>query len=82
MSGYNNPAFDKIAEEQQSVIDVEKRKKIIFEMQAILMEDIPYIPLYNPHILEAVFTKRFKGWVEKVDGIGDIWSLCMVKQNN
>jgi peptide/nickel transport system substrate-binding protein len=82
MSGYNNPEFDKIAKKQQSVIDEEKRKKLIWEMQAILMEDIPYIPLYNPHILEAVYTKRFKGWVQKVDGIGNIWSLCMVKQNN
>jgi len=81
MSGYNNPVFDEIAEKQQSLVDEEKRKKIIWEMQAILMEDLPYIPLYNPHILEAVFTERFNGWVENVDGIGNIWSLCMVKKN-
>ncbi|MBU0464484.1 MAG: ABC transporter substrate-binding protein, partial [Proteobacteria bacterium] len=82
MSGYTNPNFDKIAKKQLSVIDEEQRKELIWEMQAILMEDIPYIPLYNPHILEAVFTERFKGWVGKVDGIGNIWSLCMVKKNN
>ena len=82
MSGYKNPSFDKIAKKQRSVIDEEQRKKLIWEMQEILMEDIPYIPLYNPHILEAVFNERFKGWVEKVDGIGNIWSLCMVKKNN
>ncbi len=82
MSGYNNPDFDKIANKQLSVIDEEKRKKLIWEMQEILMEDIPYIPLYNPHILEAVSKKKFKGWVEEVDGIGNIWSLCMVKRNN
>ncbi len=81
MSGYNNPDFDKIAKKQLSIIDEEERKKLIWEMQAILMEDIPYIPLYNPYILEAVSKKRFKGWVEKVDGIGNIWSLCMVKIN-
>jgi ABC-type transport system substrate-binding protein len=46
------------------------------------MEDVPYIPLYNPHILEAVSTKNFKGWVEKVNGIGNIWSLCVVKPKN
>jgi ABC-type transport system substrate-binding protein len=82
MSGYKNPVFDKIAQEQKSIVNEKKRKKLIWDMQAILMEDIPYIPLYNPHILEAVFTDRFKGWVEKVDGIGNIWSLCMVKKNN
>ncbi|MBC8439691.1 MAG: ABC transporter substrate-binding protein [Deltaproteobacteria bacterium] len=82
MSGYNNPDFDKIAKKQLSIIDEEERKKLIWEMQEILMEDIPYIPLYNPHILEAVSKKRFEGWVEEVDGIGNIWSLCMVKKNN
>jgi len=79
MSGYKNIAFDKLAEEQKSIVDIKERKKIIWKMQEILMEDIPYIPLYNPHILEAVSTKNFKGWVEKVNGIGNIWSLCVVK---
>ena len=82
MSGYKNPNFDKIAKEQRSTINEEDRKKIIWEMQAILMEDVPYIPLYNPHIIEAIYKERFKGWVEKVGGIGNIWSLCMVKKNN
>ncbi|MCK5837944.1 MAG: ABC transporter substrate-binding protein [Desulfobacula sp.] len=79
MSGYQNPVFDKIADEQRSIIDVEQRKKMIWEMQTILMEDVPYIPLYNPNIIEAVCTDRFTGWIEKVNGIGDIWSLCVIK---
>lgn len=79
MSGYKNPNFDKIADEQRSTIDVEKRKKMIWEMQTILLQDVPYIPLYNPNIIEAVCTDRFTGWLEKVNGIGDIWSLCVVK---
>lgn len=79
MSGYKNPAFDKIADNQRSLIDIKARKKMIWEMQKILLEDVPYIPLYNPHIIEAVSINRFNGWVEKVDGIGNIWSLCMVK---
>jgi ABC-type transport system substrate-binding protein len=81
MSGYHNPVFDKMAKRQNSLVDVEERKQMIWEMQAVLMEDIPYLPLYNPHILEAVFTKRFHGWVESVNGIGNIWSLCTVREN-
>ncbi|MCP3876375.1 MAG: ABC transporter substrate-binding protein [Desulfobacteraceae bacterium] len=81
MSGYKNPEYDTIADSQRSLIDVEKRKKLIWEMQEILIEDVPYIPLYNPHIIEAVSKDRFSGWLEKVDGIGNIWSLCMVKPN-
>lgn len=79
MSGYNNPAFDKIADIQRTLIDREKRKEIIWQMQEILLEDIPYFPLYNPHIIEAVFNEKFTGWVAKVDGIGNMWSLCVVK---
>lgn len=79
MSGYKNPDFDKIADIQRSLIDVEDRKKLIWEMQKMLLEDVPYIPLYNPNIVEAVSTDRFDGWLEKVNGIGNIWSLCMVK---
>lgn len=79
MSGYNNPGFDKIANAQRTLVDTEKRKPLIWKMQEMILEDIPYLPLYNPHIIEATFNERFKGWVAKVDGIGNIWSMCVVK---
>ena len=79
MSGYKNPGFDEIADNQRGIIDVEERKKLIWKMQEMLMEDVPYIPLYNPHIIEAVGTDNFTGWLPKVNGIGNIWSLCMIK---
>ncbi|MEN8210771.1 MAG: ABC transporter substrate-binding protein, partial [Thermodesulfobacteriota bacterium] len=82
MSGYTNPVYDKLADEQKTIVESQERKKVIWEMQTILMEDVPYIPLYNPHILEAVSTKNFKGWIEKVNGIGSIWSLCVIKPKN
>jgi ABC-type transport system substrate-binding protein len=79
MSGYHNPEFDRIANLQRTLTDREKRRELIFEMQKIILEDIPYLPLYNPHIIEATCNERFKGWVPRVDGIGNIWSLCMVR---
>ncbi len=79
MSGYKNPHYDKLAKAQRSLVDVNERKKLIWEMQEILMTDVPYIPLYNPHIIEAANNTRFTGWIEKVNGVGNIWSLCMVK---
>jgi ABC-type transport system substrate-binding protein len=48
-------------------------------MQEIVMEDVPYIPLYNPAAIEAVSEKGFSGWVPMVEGIGNIWSFCCVK---
>jgi ABC-type transport system substrate-binding protein len=79
MSGYRNSAFDAIADAQMALVDTHKRKQLIWAMQEMILEDIPYLPLYNPHIIEATFNERFKGWVAKVDGIGNIWSMCMVK---
>ena len=79
MSGYANPEFDKIADIQRTLIDTQERKKLILKMQKILLEDLPYLPLYNPHIIEATLNTRFRGWVPKVDGIGNIWSLSVVK---
>jgi ABC-type transport system substrate-binding protein len=79
MSGYRNPDFDTLAEAQRLTVDVAKRKQMIWTMQEMILDDVPYYPLYNPHIIEATVNNRFTGWVEKVNGIGSIWSLCMVK---
>ncbi len=82
ISGYNNPEFDRIAEKSASEMNQELRQKLIFKMQKIIMADIPYLPIYNPALLEAVRTDTFSGWVETLDGIGNTWSFCLVKQND
>ena len=79
MSGYSNPEFDRIADLQRTLTDTDARKELILEMQRIILDDVPYLPLYNPHIIEATLNTNFRGWVAKVDGIGNIWSLCVVK---
>jgi len=79
MSGYSNPKFDQIADMQRVLVDTEERKKLILEMQRMILDDVPYLPLYNPHIIEAALNENFRGWVAKVDGIGNIWSMCVVK---
>ncbi len=79
MSGYENAEFDTLSNIQRQTIDLDQRREMIWKMQEMVMTDLPYFPLYNPHIIEAVYTARYGGWVEKVDGIGNIWSMCMVK---
>ncbi|RJR25131.1 MAG: ABC transporter substrate-binding protein [Desulfobacteraceae bacterium] len=79
MSGYSNPEFDRLAEQSVKEMDQEKRRKLIWQMQRMIMEDVPYIPLYNPILLEAVRTDRFAGWVSMVEGIGNTWSFCELK---
>ena len=78
MSGYRNPEFDSIAIESSGTMDKEKRRELIWKMQKIILRDVPYIPLYNPKLNEAVRTDKFEGWVDTIGGIGNIWSLCTV----
>jgi peptide/nickel transport system substrate-binding protein len=81
MSGYKNKKFDRLADKSASEMNPENRKKLIWKMQKIIMADVPYIPLYDPTLIEAVRKNRFSGWVNMVDGIGNIWSFCLVKPN-
>jgi ABC-type transport system substrate-binding protein len=48
-------------------------------MQRVILRDIPYIPLYNPRLVEAARNDRFTGWVQMIEGIGNIWSFCQIK---
>jgi len=79
MSGYNNPEFDRIANESAREMDRDKRQALIWEMQKIIMADVPYIPLYNPKLIEAVRKGRFGGWVQMLGGIGNLWTFCELK---
>jgi len=76
MSGYHNPEFDRIADESAETMVRRDRRKLIWEMQKIIMRDVPYIPLYNPKLVEAVRGKKFKGWVQMLGGVGNIWTFC------
>ncbi|MEE9419839.1 MAG: ABC transporter substrate-binding protein, partial [Desulfatiglandaceae bacterium] len=79
MSGYSNPNYDRIADESASAMNREKRRELIWEMQKIILRDVPYIPLYNPKLVEAVRTGRFSGWVQMLGGVGNMWSFCQLK---
>ena len=78
-SGYNNPRFDGIADASADAMDREKRRQLIWEMQEILMSDLPWLPLYTPKLAEGVRGDRFTGWVNMVGGIGNRWSFCSIK---
>jgi peptide/nickel transport system substrate-binding protein len=45
-TGYNNPAADRKLEEARSSLDREQRRTLYGEVQALLMQDLPYIPLF------------------------------------
>jgi ABC-type transport system substrate-binding protein len=58
---------------------VDKRRELIWEMQRIIMCDIPYLPLYSPKLVEAARNDQYTGWVQMLGGIGNIWSFCQIR---
>lgn len=52
-SGYNNPEVDKLINEGNAMLDIEKRKPIYHELYKVLANDPPVILLGNRKILSA-----------------------------
>jgi len=57
-TGYCNPEYDKLYQEQGVTVGQEARKEIVWKMQEILYDDRPYIQLV---VLDQV-TAHAKGW--------------------
>jgi len=79
MSGYRNPEFDRLANASREVIDPDKRRELVWDMQLLISRDLPYLPIYKPALIEAIREDRFNGWVPMQDGIGNIWSFCRLR---
>jgi peptide/nickel transport system substrate-binding protein len=44
---YSNPEFDKLIDEEQKIPDIKKRIALLQRAGKILMDDAPFVPLYN-----------------------------------
>ena len=44
---YSNPEFDKLIDEEPAGGDPKKRIALLQQAGKILMEDVPFVPLYN-----------------------------------
>jgi peptide/nickel transport system substrate-binding protein len=47
-SSYANPAFDELADKQRAAFDEQERKDLVAQMQRLLADDLPILPLYYP----------------------------------
>ena len=56
-SNYVNPTFDDLADKQLVTFDEAQRRAIVAQMQKIVADDIPILPLYYPE-RALVFRKR------------------------
>jgi peptide/nickel transport system substrate-binding protein len=56
---YSNPDFDALLVKGQQTIDQEARMQVYYDAQKILLEDLPWVPLYMP-IDKTAVAKRVK----------------------
>ena len=62
VQGFRNADFDRLAAEQAGTIDVNKRKDLVNQMQAILADELPQLSLYVPEQISFANDKKFSGW--------------------
>ena len=65
--GYQNAELDRLLAEQRVEVDPEKRKLILFEIQEMLAQDVPEIPLFNNYYLYAYNADKYDGWTFMFD---------------
>ena len=74
-SNYSNADYDRMFIQQQTIMDPEERREMVWEMQRILYEEAPYIILFYDNSLQAVNTDRWSGWKRIPDEGGYFFNL-------
>ncbi len=67
-TGYSNPQVDAAIVSGATTVDPEKRKGFYATALKLIVEDAPWVFLYNPMDIYA-FRDRVKGWVPRADGL-------------
>ncbi|MDD1689612.1 MAG: ABC transporter substrate-binding protein [Methanoregula sp.] len=65
--GYHNDAFNSLAASEVKELDDAKRKQIVFEMQKVLADDIPTIPLFYTKTWDVWTLPTYDGWMNMYD---------------
>ena len=80
-TGYSNPKYDELYAQQQTELDFETRKSIVWEMRKMVHDDVVYIiPFYDAET-QAYRSDRFTGWITdqpKVE-LSDVTSLVVIE---
>ncbi|MDE2842970.1 MAG: ABC transporter substrate-binding protein [Chloroflexota bacterium] len=68
--GYNNPDFDRLADEMVAETELQQAQDLVFELQALLAEDLPYVTLFTTPIVETYRSDRIEfPYTENLGGL-------------
>lgn len=65
--GYHNETLNTLGTQELQESDDEKRKELIYDMQAVLANDIPAIPLYYTTQYDVWRISKYDGWMNMYD---------------
>jgi ABC-type transport system substrate-binding protein len=78
--GYRHPEYDALAEAFLKAKTVEEARPLVFRMQELLAEDVPYVILFDTPIKEAYRADEIEfPYTEVLGGIQFVWPLTTVK---
>ncbi|MBI2201706.1 MAG: hypothetical protein HYU43_07165, partial [Armatimonadetes bacterium] len=59
-AGYSNPEYDALVDQARAVLDVERRREMVWKLQEILARDLPHIPLFHKRNVFVYHKLRWK----------------------
>jgi peptide/nickel transport system substrate-binding protein len=68
-SRYSNPELDKVFGAYRKAVSDEERHKLFDQVQLIIAQNFPVVPVFNGPTWYQYSSKRFTGWVTKDDPV-------------
>lgn len=78
--GYKNPTVDQLIDQQQATINEDERKKIVAQIQRLVADDLPILPLFYVDSFEVYRKAAFDQWYYTPGGVASTVPVVENKQ--
>ena len=75
-TGYSNEEFDKLVEDGRSISDFDERYSIYEQANQILVDDAPYVYMYNKQEIRA-YAPTVHGFTVRPDQANNFWTVWL-----
>jgi oligopeptide transport system substrate-binding protein len=65
LTGYSNPRFDELLQQAGAETDLQLRRELLQQAEAMALRDTPLIPLYY-HVSRHLVQPRVQGWTDNI----------------
>ncbi len=76
---YENETYEMLYQEQTGLVDEDARREIVWQLQAIIAEDLPVLTLWHPKMWTVYDATQLDTWFYTPGGIGFGIPLAMNK---